>query len=291
MSKTQLAIAASCLALWALPGHALPVVTSAAGATPADIQASVDAFRAALGANNGAGPAPSAGGLASGRREINWDAAALDAVAAPATMPASQFNGAAAPFARGAVFATPGSGFMISRRIEQGGDAPLFGFAAADVFLQAFSQQRVFAPVGAHQTDTTFAVPGFASVTASVSAFGAVFADVEVNNLSALEFFDLAGQSLGQFYVPASVDGGLSFLGVRFDANERIASVRITTGDINLVSHGVITAGSDFVVLDDFIYAEPVPVPEVGTAGLMALGLGGLAGLAGLRRVARHRRG
>ena len=287
MSKTLHTLAATCLtasALLALPSQALPIVTAAAGATPADIQAQVDAFRTALGANNGAAAAPSVAGLASGRREINWDAPALDGVAAPATMPAGQFNGTAAPFARGAAFATPGSGFMISRRAEQGGDAPLFGFAAADVFLQAFSQQRVFAPVGAHQMDTTFAVPGFAGTAASVSAFGAVFVDVETNNLSALEFFNLQGQSLGQFFVPTSVDGGLSFLGVRFDANERIGRVRITTGDINLVSHGVITAGTDFVVLDDFIYAEPLPVPEVGTWALMVLGLATGAVVARRRR-------
>jgi len=286
MPKKLIAVAVSCLGLCTWPSLAAPVVTSDVGATPASILGKIDAFRATLGGvNNGAGPAPSAAGLASGRREINWDAPALDGVAAPASMPASQFNGAVAPFARGATFATSGSGFMISRRAEQGGDAPLFGFAAANVLLQAFSAQRVFAPVGAHQLDTTFSVPGFSATAASVSAFGAVFVDVELDNLSALEFFNLQGQSLGQYFVPASSDGGLSFLGVRFDAGERIGRVRITTGDINLLSHGVLSSSSgDFVVVDDFIYAEPLAVPELGTQALMALGLAGLVAAARRRR-------
>ena len=285
MPKNLLAAAISCLGLCAWPSLAAPVVSSGAGATPASILGQIEAFRATLGGvNNGAGPAPSAAGLASGRREINWDAAALDAVADPASMPANKFNGAVAPFARGANFATSGSSFMISRRAEQGGAAPLFGFAAAGE-LQAFSAQRVFASVGAHQLDTTFSVPGFSATAASVSGFGAVFVDVELNNLSALEFFNLQGQSLGQYFVPASSDGGLSFLGVRFDAGERIGRVRITTGDINLLSHGVLSAtGSDFVALDDFIYAEPLAVPELGTPALMALGLAGLVAAARRRR-------
>jgi hypothetical protein len=45
-----------------------PEVFEASGATPADIQTAVDAFRNFLGTNNGVG-----GTFPTGRREINWD--------------------------------------------------------------------------------------------------------------------------------------------------------------------------------------------------------------------------
>ena len=84
---------------------AKPVVFSAAGKAPSDIQASVDAFRNFLGANNGVG-----GTFGGGRREINWDGVP-DALSAPNNMPANFFN---ANSPRGAVFFTPGSGFQVS---------------------------------------------------------------------------------------------------------------------------------------------------------------------------------
>ena len=60
----------SCLAAFAQLASAVPITVAAAGPDAADIQATVDAFRAALGdPNNGNAPGP----LASGRREINWD--------------------------------------------------------------------------------------------------------------------------------------------------------------------------------------------------------------------------
>ena len=61
-------------------------VFEAAGAIPDDIQATVDAFRAFLGTNNGVG-----GSFSDGRREINWDAVP-DAFAAPNLLPAGFFN-------------------------------------------------------------------------------------------------------------------------------------------------------------------------------------------------------
>ena len=48
---------------------AAPIVFSAIGTSPADIQATVDAFRASLGTLNANTP----GSVGSGRREINWD--------------------------------------------------------------------------------------------------------------------------------------------------------------------------------------------------------------------------
>src|SRR5262245_66654442 len=68
------------------PAAAAAEVFEATGAIPDDIQATVDAFRAFLGTNNGVG-----GSFPDGRREINWDAVPAD-FAAPNNLPANFFN-------------------------------------------------------------------------------------------------------------------------------------------------------------------------------------------------------
>src|SRR6266700_4015559 len=83
-----------------------PVTFSASGANPAGIQATVDAFRTALGSLN-----PNvAGSFGTGRREINWDGVP-DALSAPNNLPANFFN---VNSPRGVVFATPGTGVQVS---------------------------------------------------------------------------------------------------------------------------------------------------------------------------------
>jgi len=48
--------------------------------------------------------------------------------------------------------------------------------------------------------------------------------------------------------------------------------VRITSGNAAL-SAGVLDGGAiDLVVMDDFIYGEPIAVPEPGTWALLCLG-------------------
>jgi hypothetical protein len=73
-------------------------------------------------------------------------------------------------------------------------------------------------------------------------------------------------------------NASLSFLGVVADAGERIARVRIVTGNAALgagVNDGA--AGVYLVVMDDFLFAEPRALSLPSTLGLLGMGLLGLA--------------
>jgi hypothetical protein len=243
------------------PAHAASIVFSATGAAAGDIQAQVDAFRAALGEpNNANNPGP----LASGRREINWDGGGAT-TPSPGGTPFTVFQDT-----RGATMTTPGSGFIQAAPADL---ATQFGNATYAATFAAFSPLRLFTPIGSNITDVTFSVPGSMGADfATVSAFGAVFSDVDTD-ATTIEFFNPADVSLGVFTVPSTAGAAtFSFLGVQFDAGEQIARARITTGNIALGPDDV--GFEDVVVMDDFLYAEPVPEPDtlalLAVAGVLA---------------------
>lgn len=253
--------------------------TAQAGFTPYEaaftITTAVNNFRSALGALNG----NDGNHHASGRREINWDAVP-DTFADPNSFPGDFFNSTSVgPRARGALFTTPGSGFLVSADASNPTiTTPGFGFPSEFV---PFSTERLFAPIGSTLTDVTFFVPG-TTTPGWVSGFGAVFSDVEFASSSTIEFFDLAGASLFIQDVLTSNNGGLSFLGAVANAGEKIGRVRITAGNDPLLGHGSYAPGAtEGVVMDDFIYAEPQAVPAPPTLALLAAG--GLAWRAGRR--------
>jgi hypothetical protein len=229
---------------------AAPVVFESSGAEPADIQASVDAFRAFLGPLN-----PNvAGSFPSGRREINWDGVP-DAFSAPNNLPANFFN---ANSPRGAVFFTPGSGFQVSADSSNPTNTPILFGNLHPVFSQlfsVFSPQRLFTALDSTIVETFFVVPGSAA-GATVNGFGAVFTDVNDAHSTKIEFLDAAGRVLlTRNVLPGTTPrGSLSFLGVGFDAGERVFAVRITSGNRSLR-----VPSRDVVVMDDFIYGEPQP--------------------------------
>ena len=141
---------------------------------------------------------------------------------------------------------------------------------------------KLFTSTGSNVYDVNFFVPG-STVAARTSAFGAVFADVDLANTTSLEFFGPGGNSLGTYFASA-FGGGLSFLGVQF-AGVPIARVRVTNGNAALGPND--GANVDVVANDDFFYAEPLQVvPEPGTWALVAAGLAGTAAVARGRRAA-----
>ena len=237
-------------------------VFEATGAIPDDIQATVDAFRAFLGTNNGVG-----GSFPDGRREINWDAVPA-AFAAPNLLPANFFN---ANSPRGVVFFTPGTGFQVSADSDNPTNTPV-EFGNIKRFLprifRTFSPERLFTALDSNITEVLFFVPG-TSIPATVDGFGAVFTDVDRDNITKIEYFDVNGSLLfSRFVLPGTTPSeSLSFLWVGFDAGERVFLVRITSGNVLLSATEELSPvlskrhGRDIVVMDDFIYSEPQPLP------------------------------
>jgi hypothetical protein len=249
------------------------IVFTAAGA----IGPTVDAYRATLGVFN-----PNvAGSFGAGRREINWDGVP-DFLAAPNNLPANFFN---VNSPRGAVFNTPGTGFQVSANaavgpVEFGSINPTY-----PGLFTTFSPQRLFTALDSNILDVNFFIPG--STDAGLTrGFGAVFTDVDAADTTSIEYFDVGGASLGKFFAPAILGNEtLSFLGVDFGA-PIVSRVRITSGNAAL-GPGTFEGALDLVVMDDFIYGEPILgpstiVPEPAAWALMIGGLG-LVG-AGLRR-------
>lgn len=264
LSTTLLAALAGCLftsAAWAGPTSF--TTYESAGATPADITGTRDAFRTAIGGGTVAGTNGSFGGV---RREINWDGVP-NAKADPIGLPSDFFN---VNSPRGAVFSTPGTGFLVSANAGQS-TPDLFGFSGD---LQAFSAQRLFTAVNSDITDVTFFVPG-TNVAATTQAFGAIFTNVETPGLTKMAFFNSAGSLIYEHDALVSGHKGLSFLGAIATDGEQISRVRITSGLDTLTANGVLGQPSGHLVaMDDFVYREPAAaVPEPSSLALLICGL------------------
>ncbi len=213
---------------------------TAAGADPVAIQAAVDAFRADLGGvNNG-----NLGTFPGGRREINWDGAP-DTASDPNPFAGGGFLN------RGALFATPGTGFKLSADSSNPTSTPA-------VFNQpgfrTFSPERLFTAVGSTTTDVHFFLPG-TGTPASVKGFGVVFTDVDTAGSAKIEVLDAAGAVIDTVVAPTAPNG-LSFVGDSFRDARAVARVRITSGTTPITGAAE-APGTDIVGMDDFLYGEP----------------------------------
>ncbi len=261
MSKSIRNIAGATLLLitLSLSTFAAPVVRQGSGANAAGLQSIVDQFRVDLGgANNGVG-----GAFISGRREVNWDGVP-DNFSEPNNFPPNFFNvnsprgiilnsiedATGAALNQFAVSATTASGTAVR-----------FGNLNANysTIFQTFSAQRLFIARNTHMLEITFFIPG-TKIPATVSGFGLVFADVDSatgGNRSLIRVYGADGTQLSAASAPV-LDNGLSFVGISFNAGERIARVVIESGNAGLSAtnqDGV--NGVDVVAMDDFIYGEP----------------------------------
>jgi FG-GAP-like repeat len=215
---------------------AAPVVRQGSGANTAGLQAIVDQFRTDLGgANNGVG-----GSFATGRREINWDGVP-DAFSEPNNLPVDFFN---VNSPRGVIFnaiedATGAAlnQFAVSSTTASG--VPVrFGNLNANysTIFTTFSAQRLFTVRNTNIMEVNFVIPG-TNIPATVSGFGVVFCDVDSatgGDRSLIRVYGIDGRQLSAASAPV-LDNGLSFVGISFNAGERIARV----------------------AMDDFIYGEP----------------------------------
>jgi hypothetical protein len=268
----NLAVCALVTVLFSAELAAAPIIFTSSGPDATSIQSTVDAFRVSLGVLN----PNTVGSFGSGRREINWDGVP-DVFSAPNDLPANFFN---VNSPRGIVIYTPGYGLQVSANSSNPTSTPI-EFANIDPsyprIFSTFSPQRLFTGRGSNVVDVNFFVSG-TTTPAFTSGFGAVFTDVDLANTTSIQFFDANNLSIGTFFANpgGTPDESLSFLGIDFD-DPIISKVRITSGNSGLGAGSIDRPGWDLVVMDDFIYGEPVArVPEPHTIALIALGLLGM---------------
>jgi hypothetical protein len=125
--------------------------------------------------------------------------------------------------------------------------------------FQAFSAERLFAARNTHLLEVTFFIPG-TRIPATVGGFGVIFTDVDSSsggNRSLIRVYGPDGTQLSAASAPVA-DGGVSLVGISFNAGERIARVVIESGNAALsASNTDGVGGVDVVAMDDFIYGEP----------------------------------
>ena len=211
-----------------------------------DIAAKLNEFRNTLGNLN------TAPGAVGGRREINWDGIPDNLLDKP--LAGNFFNqvgdGVSALLQRGLKYGDGEFQASANLFVQVNGDAA--------TEFKAFSGNKVFANISAIDWPVGFEVAGQAT-PATVSAFGMVFADVDLANTVSLEFFD-GEKSMGKFFVPAQTAGNkFSFLGVVFH-NRQISSVKVHHQGRLIDGGKDISQGGhhDLIVIDDLIYSEPV---------------------------------
>jgi hypothetical protein len=269
------------------PLSAAPTLFSGTGT--AGTGAAISSFESAIG---GANVSTANGPQASGFRTINWDGVALNGTdfgGGANTVVISQGNTVGIPFDRfqsrgaffGDVYGVSGNGFTTVNPSVAG-------------LFPAFSPNNTFAMFNDNFIDMSFVVPSAATTTpvnAASRGFGVVFINVELPNTSSIQFFN-GSTLLATAFAPVGGKGQASFVGGLFNS-PLVTGVRLTLGtDVLFTFNGTTFApgpnpdnpgaGHNLVVTDDFVYAEPVAIPNgATTTGFSPIVVGGPSGTAG----------
>lgn len=212
-----------------------------------DITATLNKFRAQLGDSLNTTP-----GKTSGRREVNWDG--VPPAFTNNNLFPFDFFGASDPALpdgrkRGLILNTDDK-FRISDNDFADIDP------SYDAQFDEFSPVRTFVTISSNVTEVRFKVPG-TDQDAHVKGFGVVFSDVDLASSTTVEFCN-GKESLGIFPVKARTDdNGISFLGVFFPDGQ-VSLVKIRSGDAKLEAGVTDGPYKDLVVMDDFLYSEPL---------------------------------
>jgi hypothetical protein len=237
--------------------------TGTSGATSA-----LNSFTAAVGGvNNGDAPPQT-----TGFRRINWDGVRLDGTdfgGGSNTTVISQGNTVGIPLNRfqsrgvyfGAIYAVSGNGFTTVNPSVAG-------------LFPPFTPNNTFAMFNDNGIDFKFVAPSGPTstvVSAASRGFGAIFINVEIPNTTSIEYFDGLGHSLGKIFAPVGGTGQPIFVGELFN-NPIVTNVVLTLGtgvifnfDGTNFSAGPVPDNgttSNLVVTDDWVYADPVPIPN-----------------------------
>ncbi len=221
------------------------------GHSPEDILDTVELYRKDLGGGNNLG---AVGTQAQGHREINWDGVPA-AQSAPNLFPGDFFK------ARGILISAPCNQLQVSAKIGES-DVEFGNLnSLLPKLFRTFSPEKLFAPLGSNILEMTFTVPGSLE-PATVTSFGSVFTDVDLKNVSKIEYYDQHGRSLLSVPVDPAGNGNesLSFIGVKFTDGRQIAKVKITMGNVAIGSYAGEAQWKDAVVVDDFLYGEPTKI-------------------------------
>jgi len=232
---------------------AAAVQRSATGQNPEDLFQTVNLFAADLG-----GPGRGDGGsFTTGFRVIHWDEVPNNV--ANGLLPPDFYN---TTIPRGAVFSSACTldDFRVSAAFGAG--TPLFfGNFNANYSndFDSYSGPRLFSANagGCNYVDVTFYIPG-TRTPATVHGFGVVFTDVDSSQGAGVSFYGIDGKEIIPRRNANGSNNGLSFLGISFNAGERIARVRIYSGTGVLGDVDTSRGGSvDVVVMDTMVYGEP----------------------------------
>ena len=222
-----------------------PRVFSAGG----NITGTMEQFRQALGELN------TAPGAMTGRRELTWEAVPDNML--DQTLPGQFFNQTgpeANPSLQRGISYEPVFDFRVSKTQF----LPLAPDAAPE--FRAFSGTATFASVGGQPQPwpISFQVAG-STQPAAVRGFGMVVNDVDVAGSVQIQYFN-GNALIGVVDVPAKdANSPFSFAGMLF-REPVITSVRVKHQGLLKAGAKDLSQGgtSDLVVMDDFIYGEPV---------------------------------